>query len=168
MPDFVDVLKYSIPKDANTPFPKNPPVSFHFMVSFLIGNFVPNPLDVGFQTVSGISAEIETEEIREGGQNIYMQRLPNRVVYENLILERGMVIGSLLNEEFNVAMTYLRFAPSAVLVILLNENNNPISAWLFNHAYPVKWTISDLDANENGVVIETMELAYTRFQSLRI
>ncbi|WP_293067895.1 MULTISPECIES: phage tail protein [unclassified Moorena] len=59
-------------------------------------------------------------------------------------------------------------APSNVLVILLNENTVPVSSWLFKRAYPVKWTTSDLDANANAVVIDTMELAYVRFQSVRI
>lgn len=167
MPDFADVLKFGTPQE-HISATKNPPVSFHFMVSFLMGGVFPNPLDIGFQTVSGISSEIETEELREGGENIYMQRLPTRVIYENLILERGIVIGSLLNQDFNVAMTSLKFAPSNVLVILLDHNSNPLSAWSFYRAYPVKWTISDLDANKNGLVIETMELAYARFQSVRI
>ena len=87
---------------------------------------------------------------------------------DNLVLERGFVVGSPLNIEFNVAMSTMEFAPSNVLVILLNEDSIPIAGWLFQRAYPVKWSISDLDANNNGVVIDTMELAYARFQSLRI
>jgi len=35
-------------------------------------------------------------------------------------------------------------------------------------AYPVKWRVSDLDANSNTVVIETMELTYQRMQVMRI
>ena len=34
-------------------------------------------------------------------------------------------------------------------------------------AYPVKWATSDLNA-EPALVIDTMELAYTRMQILRI
>ncbi|NEQ75372.1 MAG: phage tail protein [Okeania sp. SIO2C9] len=147
---------------------ENPPVGFYFLVNFLVGGVVPNPLDIRFQKVSGISAEIETTDIREGGENIFRHRLPNHVTYNNLILERGMVIGSPLNVEFNVAMSTMEFAPSNVLVILLNEDTAPLAGWLFQRAYPVKWSISDLDANNNAIVIDTMELAYARFQSLRI
>ncbi len=147
---------------------ENPPVGFYFMVVFFIGGIVPNPLDIRFQKVSGISAEIETTDIREGGENIYRHRLPTHVTYNNLVLERGMVIGSPLNVEFNIAMSSMKLAPSNVLVMLLNENDIPLSSWLFLRAYPVKWTVSDLDANANTVVIDTMELAYARFQSLRI
>ncbi len=148
---------------------ENPPVGFHFMVVFLFGGFVPNLLDIRFQKVSGISAEIDTTDIREGGENIFRHRLPNHVTYNNLILERGMVNGSLLNIEFNVAMSSMKFAPSNVLVTLLNENSLPLyGGWLFKRAYPVKWSTSDLDANNNSVVIDTMELAYSRLQRISL
>ncbi|NER78561.1 MAG: phage tail protein [Leptolyngbya sp. SIO1D8] len=147
---------------------QNPPVGFYFMVTFLVGGFVPNLLDIRFQKVSGLSSTIETTEVREGGENLFVHRLPTRVTYENLLLERGMVIGSPLNVEFNLAMSTLKFQPGNVLVMLLNAKNIPISSWLFQETYPLRWSVSDLDANQNAVVIDTMELAYTRFQSLRI
>ncbi|WP_299409905.1 phage tail protein [Acaryochloris sp. IP29b_bin.148] len=147
---------------------ENPPVGFFFAVTFLIGGFIPNPLDIRFQRVSGMTSTIETTEVREGGENLFVHRLPTRVTYDNLVLERGMVIGSVLNVEFNVAMSTLRFEPGNVLVMLLNAKETPIAAWLFQETYPLKWSVSDLDANQNSVVIDTMELAYTRFQSLRI
>ncbi len=152
----------------------NPPVGFHFMVVFFIFSPLvflvplPNPLDIRFQKVSGISAEIETTDIREGGENLFRNCLPNQVTYNNLILERGMVIGSPLNVNFNLAMSSMQLVPSNVLVMLLNENDIPVSNWLFQNAYPVKWTVSDLDANANEIVIERMELAYARFQSMRL
>jgi hypothetical protein len=35
-------------------------------------------------------------------------------------------------------------------------------------AYPVKWSVSDLDADANAVVIETMELKFQDMQVIRI
>lgn len=147
---------------------ENPPVGFYFMVTFLIGGFVPNLLDIRFQRVSGISSTMETTEVREGGENLFSLRLPTRMTYGNLVLERGMVIGSPLNIEFNLAMSTMSFQPGNVLVMLLNANNTPVASWLFQEAYPLQWSVSDLDANQNSVVIDTMELAYARLQSLRI
>ena len=149
-------------------FTQTPPVGFSFMVTFLIGGVVPNPLDIRFQKVSGMTSTIETTEVKEGGENLFMHTLPDRVTYDNLVLERGMVIGSLLNVEFNAAMGSMTFSPSNVLVMLLNKSDVPISGWLFQHAYPVKWSVSDLDATQNSVVIDTMELKYSRLQSVRI
>ena len=147
---------------------ENPPVGFYFMVTFLIAGIIPNLLDIRFQRVSGLSATIETTEIKEGGENLFAHRLPTRVTYDNLVLERGMVIGSALNVEFNLAMSTLKFQPGNVIVMLLNAQSVPVSSWLFQETYPLKWSVSDLDANQSSVVIDTMELAYTRFQSLRI
>ena len=146
----------------------NPPAGFHFIVFFFIGGVVPNPFDLRFKKVSGLSSTIETETLNEGGENLYTHKLPTRIKYDNLVLERGMVVGSPLNIEFNVAMTTMKFAPGNVMVTLLNDSSIPVGGWLFLKTYPVKWSVSDLDADQNTIVIDTMELAYTRFQILRI
>ena len=144
------------------------PLTFRFGVSFLIGGIIPNPLDTRFQKVSGIVSEVKTETINEGGQNLYAHRLPNKINYENLKLERGMVVGSLLNAEFNLAMSTFTFSPGNVLITLYGESGQPIAAWMFRETYPVKWAVSDLDANQDSIVIDSMELAYSQFISIRI
>ncbi|MCG8333558.1 MAG: phage tail protein [Proteobacteria bacterium] len=149
-------------------FSDTPPVGFHFVVVFYFDGFTINPLDTHFQKVSGISSEIKTIDLDEGGENLYTHRLPNKVSYGNLTLERGFVSGSPLNIEFNVAMSTLKVRPGNVLVALLNDDGLPVSAWLFWKTYPVKWSISDLDANSNTVAIESMDLAYTRMQALKV
>ncbi len=143
-------------------------LGFRFGVLFLAGGVIPNPLDIRFQKVSGISAEVKTTTVVEGGQNLYTQQLPERVGYKNLVLTRGMVVGSLVNLEFNAAMSLFKFLPSNVLVTLFAENMTPLAAWLFVKAFPVKWATSDLDADKRDLVIDTLELAYSRMQILRI
>ena len=144
-----------------------PIIGMRFGVLFLAGGVLPNPLDIRFQKVSGLSAEVETEAVNEGGQNLYTQRLPKGIKYNNLVLERGMVVGSPLNLEFNATMSLFKFVTSNVLVTLLGEDKTPLAAWLFLKAYPVKWSTSDLAA-EPALVIDTMELAYTRMQVMRV
>lgn len=146
----------------------DPPLAFRFGVVFFVGGVVPNPLDIRFQKVSGLGSSVDTSTVEEGGQNLYTHRLPERIKYENLVLERGVVVGSPLVVEFNVAMSTFKFLPSNVLAMLLNDAGVPIASWLFMKAYPVSWSISDLDADRNEVVIERMELAYQRMQVIRI
>jgi phage tail-like protein len=143
-------------------------LGFRFGVFFFAGGLIPNPLDIRFQKVSGLKGTIKTTEVNEGGQNLYTHKLPERVGYENLRLERGMVVGSLLNLEFNAALSLFKFAPSNVIVTIFSPNSVPLGAWMFIKAYPVSWATSDLDASQSSVVIDTMELAYTRMQILRI
>jgi phage tail-like protein len=167
-----------------------PPVGYYFLVNFLMGvsnplalaaqigaqvavsvsdqDVLEKPMDARFQKVSGFRVSMQPQEVEEGGLNIYSHRLPTRYSYSNLILERGIVMGSLLNLQFQDAMANYRFNPSTVLVNLLNENDHPVVSWLFMNAYPVSWSSSDLNADENKVVIETLELAYSRFQRLSL
>lgn len=143
-------------------------LGFRFGVFFFAGGVIPNPMDIRFQKVSGLSAEVKTQGLVEGGQNLYTHRLPTRVDYNNLILERGMVIGSLLNLEFNEVLSLFKFRPSNVMVTLFGDDMKPLAAWLFLKAFPVKWSTTKLDAEDEGLVIDTMELAYSRMQILRV
>ena len=143
-------------------------LGFRFLVTFFIGGVVPNPLDVRFKRVSGLKATVKTTSIAEGGQNLYTQKVPEGVEFGNLVLERGMIVGSPLIIEFNVAMSLFKFSPSNVLIALLSEDKLPVSAWMFMNAYPVNWTTSDLDADQKTLVIDTLELAYQRMQIVRI
>jgi phage tail-like protein len=139
-----------------------------FAAIFFIGGVVPNPLDIRFQRVSGLSATIETTTVNEGGQNLYTHRLPRRVGYSNLILERGFVVGSPLNIEFNVAMSLFKFLPSNVMVTLLDGDAAPLAAWLFLKAFPVRWATADLSASDDKVLIDTLELCYASMQAMRV
>jgi phage tail-like protein len=144
------------------------PLGFRFSVVFFVLGVLPNPLDIRFQRVRGLSAQVDTTSLHEGGQNLYTQKLPTGISYGNLTLERGIVLGSPLALEINVALSLFRFRPSNVLVTLLDGTGIPLSAWFFYKAYPVRWSTADLDANDKSVLIETIELAYARMQIMRI
>ncbi len=145
-----------------------PPLGFRFSVAFLHFGLIPNPLDFMFQKVSGICSTVATRTVNEGGQNLYSHRIPERIEYENLVLERGLTVLSPLVLEFDLAMMLFKFNPCNVLVILHDNKAHPITAWLFRNAYPVKWEVSEFNANENEVVIERMELAYQNMLPMRV
>ena len=143
-------------------------LGFRFSVLFLVGGAVPNPVDLRFRKVSGLSAEIKTTTLDEGGQNRYSHQLPERVSFGKLTLERGLVVASPLNMEFNAAMSLFQFSPSNVLVTLLGATAEPLAAWMFLRAFPSKWSTSDLDAEQHTVAVDTMELTYSRMQIMRL
>lgn len=145
-----------------------PPLGHRFGVFFFAGGVLPNPLDIRFQRVGGLQATVQTNSLTEGGQNLYTHRTPKRVDYGNLVLERGFVVGSALNIEFGIAMGQFKFAPSNVLVTLFSEEALPLAAWMFIKAYPVRWATADLNAADDNVLVDTLELAYTHMQILRL
>jgi phage tail-like protein len=144
------------------------PLSFRFGVFFFVGGLIPNPIDIRFQRVSGLGATVALKSHSEGGQNLYTHRFPESIGYQNLVLERSAALISPLDIEFNIALSLFKFAASNTLVTLFNDDGVPTAAWMFLNTYPVRWATSDLDAKQNGIVIDTMELAYTRMQILRL
>jgi len=145
-----------------------PPLGFRFSVLFLGLGAVPNPIDTLFQRVSGLGASMATSPLEEGGRSLSSQPLPRKIEHDNLVLERGMIVGSPLTLELNAAMSPIKFRHSNVLVTLLDNTRAPIASWLCIKAYPVKWSVSDLDATSNSIVIERLELAYQRLQTIRL
>src|SRR3954452_14481375 len=63
-------------------------VNFHFSVSFGVGS---TDTDVRFQSVTGLDSTIETETIKEGGENRFEHVIPVRRKYGPLILKRGLI-----------------------------------------------------------------------------
>lgn len=148
----------------------HPPTGFHFKVEFLGVDGMDSDTEQRFQEVSGLSFEIETEDLVEGGENRFVYKLPKRAKYPNLVLKRGMLQGTALMQWIKSAMnTYFTalvydFSPADILVTLLDEAGEPLAAWNVVSAYPVKWSTSNFSAKENAVVVETLELAYKYFE----
>ncbi|MES3020487.1 MAG: phage tail protein [Pseudomonadota bacterium] len=137
-----------------------PPWAFFYKVEFGISK---DRNDVRFQTVSGLSVEYDMEEFKEGGENRFAHKLPVRTKYADLVLKRGMVTDSSVIKWFLDAFRDRVFQPCDVNVILMNEGGEPLRTWKVTQAIPKKWLVSDLNANENSLVIETMELSYRYF-----
>jgi phage tail-like protein len=146
-----------------------PPVGFHFLVRFegLLLKY-PGIPDIGFQEVSGITADIGIEEYQEGGENRYKHRLPNPVTYQNLVLKRGMLIGSQLMQWFRDSVEAYKFEAHDITVILMNGQHIPIQGWNFIDAWPVKWNIASFNAQEASIVVEDIEFAYKYFRRLDV
>lgn len=147
-----------------------PPTGFHFRVEFIGVDGAGNDIEQRFQEVSGLSLEIETEELREGGENRFVYKLPKRAKYPNLVLKRGMLRNTALLDWLNSAMNTFfivavyDFKPADLVISLLDENSEPVAVWNIVQAYPLKWSTSDLRATDNSVMIETIELAYQYFE----
>ena len=139
-----------------------PLVGFYFNVEFLgLDHATDN--DIRFQEVAGLSSEIGTEELKEGGENRFSHKLPMPAKYPNLTLKRGVITDTGLIQWFTDAVENFIFKPLTIKVSLLNEIGQPTLTWNFVNAYPVKWTVSSLDAKKNEVLVDTIELAYQYF-----
>ena len=136
-----------------------PPLGFHFKVEF---THIPGEFQ--FQSVSGLSVELETEPLAEGGENRFKHKLPVRTSFPNLVLKRGVLVNSELVKWCRKAVEEYDITPADLTISLLNEKHEPLMTWNVVHAWPVKWAITDFNAEQNNIAIESMELAYNYFK----
>ena len=143
-------------------FSDYPPSSFYFKVVFTLTG---GQVDTSFQDVSGISGELNVEEVEEGGENRFVHKLPKKVKHGNLVLKRGIATissplviwcKSVIEGDLSSSIVTM-----PIMVYLMNEYQVPIRGWLFGNAYPVKWNVGDFNSTKNEVVLETIELSYT-------
>ena len=139
-----------------------PPVGFHFRVEFKFEDQSAKS-EIQFQEVSGLNKEMTTEELIEGGENRFVYRFPKGTKYSNLVLKRGMKPGSKIIAWVKDAIDNFDFKPVDITVTLLNPNHNPLMIWEFVKCWPVKWSTTDLKAQENSITIESMELNYNYY-----
>jgi len=139
-----------------------PPVGFHFKVEVL--GLTPVADDLRFVEVGGLALEVATEEVAEGGENRFAQRYPGRAKYGDLVLKRGLLKTSEVWNWARQCIEDLDVQPRDVNVTLLNPEHEPLMTWHVIGAFPVKWSVSDLNATANAFVVETLTLAYRHFR----
>lgn len=141
-----------------------PPVGFHFRVE--VPDLRAPGDEVRFTEVGGLAVELSTEEVAEGGENRFVQKYPGRAKYPELTLKRGLLLKSGLWGWARRAIEDLDIQPMDVNVQLLDADHQPLMTWHLVGAYPTRWSVADLNAGNNTVAIESMQLFYQRF-SLR-
>lgn len=113
-----------------------------------------------FIECSGLEANTEIIETREGGDNTTVMKLPGKTTYTDITLKWGTTRDKVLWEwrqkiiEGNVE----RKNGSVVAYDLTNRRE--VARWNFVRAWPAKWTGPSFNAKGNDVAIETLVLAH--------
>jgi phage tail-like protein len=145
------------------------PVAFHFAVS-LSGPGV-DASDTAFREVSGLDMEYDVEEVREGGQNAFVHRLPKGRKQGNLKCIRGIAVeGDPLLDWCRAVLEgelIEEIKTATIVVKLLDPDHAPVAAWSAESCWPVKWQVDGFDAMKNELAIETVEFAYTMLRRTR-
>ena len=154
-----------------------PPVGFFFKVifqgQFQGTNLAQEAVETSFQSVSGLNAELQTETLKEGGELRFEHILPMRSKYTTLVLKRGLVEDSKVVKWCMDAIVNFDIQPMDMLVQLLYfkrpddriaaAKSEPLMTWNVVNAWPKKWSVSDFNAEQNSVAIESLELNYSYF-----
>jgi phage tail-like protein len=132
---------------------KDPYLSFRFLVE------IKGLIVGGFSEVSGLQAGTETEDIREGGVNDYVHKLPKITKYPNITLKRGITDSDALWNWHQDVVNGIIKRKSGFILLLDSEGNEKWHCF-FERAYPVQWTGPELRADSNTVAVESIELVH--------
>lgn len=146
---------------------ENLPVAFYFKLSF---SGISRSVDASFKEVSGITMEMGTEEITEGGNNSFKHKVPTSVKFSNLVLKRGLVPKNSQLVDWCVntldAGLSAQLETKDITVSLLDSNGASLNSWTFYNAWPVKWSATNLNSMSNEVLIESLEFVYSHFEKV--
>jgi phage tail-like protein len=133
--------------DRNDPYS-----SFNFLVD--IGGAV-----AGFSECSGLTTETDPIEYRNGNEDITVRKLPGLKKFTNIVLKRGYTDATEL-WEWRKTVLDGRTERRAGTITLLNEAREPALRWEFREGWPSKWEGPALNAKNNEVAIESLEIAH--------
>ena len=128
------------------------PAAFRFVVEV---DF--HPLGA-FTQCSLPTIEWEVEPVKEGGQNLFVRQLPGPRKQATLSLQNGIGFMSELKVWCYKAMSG-NFSRRRVTIAVLNSLLIPMMVWDIEDAFPIRWSMPQLQADSNTAAIQTLELA---------
>jgi phage tail-like protein len=136
---------------AETSSRNDPFAAFNFIVDI-------QGMRAGFAEVGGLSTETDIIEYREGNEDITVRKLTGKVKYTNITLKRGFTESKELWEwRKKVIQGQTQRLPGTIT--LLDESRKPALVWKFFEAWPCKWAGPAMNAKNNDIAIEEMDLA---------
>jgi phage tail-like protein len=113
----------------------------------------------GFSECSGIEMSLQVEEYKEGGRNGEVLKFPTRVTWSNITLKKGVGSGAAL-WDWHYGFVEGRGKRRDGVIVLLTDLRVPNNIWYFRRGLPVKYSGPQLNAAQNNVAIESIEIAH--------
>lgn len=113
----------------------------------------------GFSECTGLEMQLDVEEYREGGRNGEVLQFPTRVKWGKITLKKGFASsGALWDWHYGFAEGNGKRRDG--VIALMNTLHIPMQAWYFRRGLPVRYTAPSLNASQNAVAIESIEIAH--------
>ena len=107
-------------------------------------------------------------EYREGAEPTYTRKIPGLTKFGNLTLKWSITDSTeLYNWRKLVEQGKMKDARRNLAVILIDEEGNPAARWEFHDAWPCRYSAPILNAEENCVAIETLEIAFEKMERVQ-
>ena len=113
----------------------------------------------GFMECSGLEMSLEVKDFEEGGNNGFVYKFATRMKWANILLKKGLGVGSAL-WDWSFSFVEGRGKRRDGIIALLDDMKQPSAIWYFQRALPLKYTGPSLNATQNNVAIESIEIAH--------
>lgn len=114
----------------------------------------------GFSEVTGLNAEVNIIEYREGGDGNTPRKQPGLFKQGNVTLKRGVIQSPEMFNWFKTGMDGDIDRKQSISIVLLDEKKQEQVRWNLANAWPSKYTGADLKANANEIAIESLEICH--------
>jgi phage tail-like protein len=116
-----------------------------------------------FAEASGLEVDIQPIEYRNGAEDITVRKVPGLKKYPNIVLKRGILGDVALWNWIQQAMDG-KVQRTEGSVVLLDENKQEVMRWNFKRGWPCKWAGPGLNAKNNEIGMETLEICHEGLQ----
>jgi len=113
-----------------------------------------------FSEVSGLEVAIDPIDYRNGSEDIRVRKLPGLKKFTNITLKRGL-IGDLgfWNWILDGQKGNVKRADGSV-VLMDESGQQEVMRWNFVRGWPCKWTGPGMNAKNNEIAMETLEICH--------
>jgi len=116
-----------------------------------------------FAEASGLEVDIQPIEYRNGAEDITVRKIPGLKKFPNIVLKRGILGDPALWNWIQEAMDG-KVNRTEGSIVLLDENKQEVMRWNFKRGWPCKWTGPGLNAKNNEIGMETLEICHEGLQ----
>jgi phage tail-like protein len=135
-------------------------------------------ISAAFSQVEGLEAELKIEDYEEGGLNTDVRRFASRAAYGKLTFRRGVTASAdLWDWYYGVLHGTSAVVRKSGLIVLADRaglaqgaaplpvtlpvaDKMPVAAWTFRGALPSRLTGPSLNAKNNDIAVEALELSH--------
>jgi phage tail-like protein len=114
----------------------------------------------GFSEVTGLNAEVNIIEYRDGKDGNTPRKLPGLFKQGNITLKRGVIQDAEMFKWFKTGMDGDIDRKQSISIVLLDEKRTEKVRWNLSQAWPSKYIGADMKANANEIAIESLEICH--------
>jgi phage tail-like protein len=114
----------------------------------------------GFSECTGLNAEANVIEYREGNESLTTRKLHGLIKYGNVTLKWGVTQDPELFNWFKTVVDGDIDRKQTMSVVLLDEQRNEAVRWNIINAWPSKYVIPDMKSDGNEIAFESVELCH--------